>query len=203
LRRNEGVPGGLRNRVLTRPVASQGNYADILIQAGNLHPQSSHWQPGFILLMSGFLYVPAYSFIKRGGKTGVSRDRTKAEAFLADLRAGLSDAALQEKYGLSRGKFYFYKAAALDIIAKETGNCGRLKRKISGKNFVKDIRSGMDGESLMSKYDLTPREVQSCFRQIIKSGLMGPLELGNRLAMTTSQVREAFVEMGKAVRELD
>jgi len=33
--------------------------------------------------------------------------------------------------------------------------------------------------------------------------LMGPLELGNRLAMTTSQVREAFVEMGKAVKELD
>ena len=45
-----------------------------------------------------------------------------------------------------------------------------------------------------------------CFNhrwQIIKSGLMGPLELGNRLAMTTSQVSEAFVEMGKAVRELD
>jgi len=133
----------------------------------------------------------------------MSRDQTRAEAFLADVKTGLSDAALQEKYGLSRAKFYFCKAAALDIMARERRNCGRLKRKIDGRNFIKDIRSGMDGESLMSKYDLTPRELQSCFRQIIKSGLMGPLELGNRLAMTTSQVREAFVEMGKAVRELD
>lgn len=133
----------------------------------------------------------------------MSQNRARFEAFVADLKAGLADESLQEKYGISGEKFYLYKAAALDTIAKEKGDCGRLKRKISGKNFLQDIRSGMDAESLMTKYDLTPRELQSCFRQVIKSGLMGPLELGNRLAMTTSQVGEAFVEMGKAVRELD
>jgi len=137
-----------------------------------------------------------------GEGTEVIEDKTRIEAFVADLKAGLSDDALQEKYGLSGEKFYLYKAAALDMVAKERENCDRLKRKI-GKNLVNDIRSGMDTESLLTKYDLTPRELQSCFRQIIKSGLMGPLELGNRLAMTTSQVREAFVEMGKAVKELD
>lgn len=133
----------------------------------------------------------------------MGQDKKRAEAFLADVKAGLSDAALKEKYGLSRAKFYLYKAAALDIIAMEREACSKPKRKISGKKFVNDIRSGMDDEFLMIRYNLTTRELQSCFRQIIKSGLMGPLELGDRLAMTTSQVTEAFVEMGKAVRELD
>jgi uncharacterized protein (DUF433 family) len=132
-----------------------------------------------------------------------SRDRKRAQTLLADVKAGLTDDALQEKYDLSRERFYVFKAAALDFIAKERERLGEPARKVIGKRFIDDIRSGMDDQSLMVKYDLTPRELQVCFRQIIKWDLMGPLELGKRLAITTSQVREAFVEMGKAVRELN
>jgi hypothetical protein len=115
----------------------------------------------------------------------------------------MSDAALQEKYGLSREKFYLYKATALDIIAKEDSKKSERKIRISGKQLLKDIQSGMDDEALMIKYDLAPRQLQSAFRKIISAGLATPMELSHRLSITKSQVREAFVEVGKAIKELD
>ncbi len=127
----------------------------------------------------------------------------RAREFVADVRGGVSDEFLQSKYGLSSHKFYLYKATALDIIAKERGAKFRKQIEIKAKQFLVDIRSGMDDEALMIRYNLLPRQLQSVFRRIIDAGLITPLELSNRLQITKSQVREAFVEMGKAVRELD
>ncbi|HTY24537.1 MAG TPA: hypothetical protein VMC85_15475 [Desulfomonilaceae bacterium] len=131
------------------------------------------------------------------------QSNARAREFVADVRAGLNDAVLQSKYGLSRKKFYLYKATALDLIASEHAIRFRRQIEINAKQLLVDIRSGMDDEALMIKYRLLPRHLQSAFRQLIEAGLITPLELSNRLQITKSQVREAFVEMGKAVRELD
>ncbi len=127
----------------------------------------------------------------------------RAREFLSDVRAGVSDSILQRKYALPPKRFYVYKAMALDIIAKQSAEQSKDRRKINAKLFLADIRCGMDDDALMIKYDLLPRHLQNAFRQIINAGLITPLELSNRLKITKSQVREAFVEMGKAVRELD
>jgi hypothetical protein len=123
--------------------------------------------------------------------------------FVRDVRVGLSDAELQRKYGLPSNEFYLYKATALDIIAKKLAQESKNRIKINAKQFLVDIWSGMEDEALMVKYNLLPRHLQSAFRQIISAGLITPLELANRLKITKSQVQEAFVEMGKAVKELD
>ncbi|MGO9121452.1 MAG: hypothetical protein ACLQPD_28065 [Desulfomonilaceae bacterium] len=128
---------------------------------------------------------------------------TTASEFVRDVRFGLSDAALQGKYDIPSNKFYLYKATALDIIAEEDAQKPKNKIEIKAKQFLVDIWSGMDDEALMVKYNLLPRHLQSAFRQIINAGLISPLGLSNRLKITKSQVREAFVEMGKAIRELD
>ena len=128
---------------------------------------------------------------------------TRTRAFIQDVRDGLGDGALQFKYCLPSDKFYLYKATALDIIAKEDAQKSKNKIEINAKQFLVDIWSGMDDEALMVKHNLLPRHLQSAFRQIINAGLITPLELSNRLKITKSQVREAFVEMGKAIRELD
>jgi hypothetical protein len=127
----------------------------------------------------------------------------RARQFVEDVRARMSDDALQWKYGLESDKFYFYKASALDIIAKEVEQKSRSSTRISAEQFLADIRSGMDDEALMLRYHLIPRQLQSAFRQIINAGLVTPMELSRRLSITKSQVREAFVEMGKAIEELD
>jgi hypothetical protein len=133
----------------------------------------------------------------------VIRTGSRAHEFVEDVKAGMNDTALQMKYGLSSQKFYFYKATAMDIIARQRQETATNRRKISAKNILADIRSGMDDEQLMIKYDLLPRQLQSVLRQIINVGLATPMEMSKRLSITKSQVREAFVEMGKAVRELD
>ncbi len=126
----------------------------------------------------------------------------KALQFVADVRARQSDETLQKKYGFPGKKFYFYKAAALDIIAKENAQKAKHRIKINAKQFLIDIRSGIDDEALMIRYSLQPRQLQNAFRKIINAGLATPQELSRRLSITRSQVREAFVEVGKAVAEL-
>jgi hypothetical protein len=132
-----------------------------------------------------------------------SQSNMKAHQFVADVRAKMSDETLQKKYGFSSRKFYLYKASALDIIAKEDAQKPKRSIRISAKEFLTDIHSGMDDEALMIKYGLLPRQLQSAFRQIINAGLATPMELSKRLSITKSQVREAFVEVGKAIAELD
>ena len=126
-----------------------------------------------------------------------------AREFVADLQSGLPDEALRSKYGLSERKYYAYKAIALDIIAKKIASRVSQGRRISARQILTDLRSGLNDEELMAKYDLVPRQLQSVFRQLISAVLMTPMELSNRLSITKSQVREAFVEMGKAIKELD
>ncbi len=129
--------------------------------------------------------------------------QSRAQQFVNDVRAGMDDSDLQRKYDLSMEKFRFYKAAALDFIAQQRMSRPGPKRKINAQQVLADIKSGMDNDSLMEKYELNQRQLQSVFRQMIRAGLATALELSNRLSITKSQVREAFVEMGKAIRELD
>ncbi|HMK34928.1 MAG TPA: hypothetical protein VK463_07680 [Desulfomonilaceae bacterium] len=136
-------------------------------------------------------------------KRNIIAEGTRAHEFVQDVKAGMNDAALQTKYGLSSKKFYFYKATAMDIIAKQQQENAKSRRKISAKKVLGDIRSGMEDDQLMTKYDLSPRQLQTVLRQIINAGLATPMEMSGRLSITKSQVREAFVEMGKAIRELD
>ena len=131
-----------------------------------------------------------------------SKTSARARQFVADIRAKLSDERLQIKYGLASRKFYLYKAHAMDIIAKEEAQIVRRRIKINATAFLTDVRSGMNDETLMTRYRLRPRQLQSAFRQLINAGLATPMELSERLSITKSQVREAFVEMGKAIAEL-
>jgi hypothetical protein len=133
----------------------------------------------------------------------MKESQKRARQFVLDIRAGVTDPDLLRKYGLNPKKFYLYKASALDIIAKENKKDFRQKRRINPHHVIADIRCGFDDETLMTKYSLSSREFQSVLRQIIEAKLASALELSGRLSITKSQVMDAFVEMGKAIRELD
>ena len=75
--------------------------------------------------------------------------------------------------------------------------------RISVKEVLQDIRSGMDDEALMQKYNLSNRQVQRLFRKMIAEGFVSPLELANRLCVTKSQVTDVIDQMKRAVDELD
>ncbi len=115
----------------------------------------------------------------------------------------MPDEVLQEKYNLSGNEFLVAKASVLDFLKTIREKNARPVRQISAKGFLKDVTSGVEDHTLMAKYSLTQRELQKLFRQLIDARLVTPLELANRLEITKSQVAEAFVEMGKAIEELD
>jgi len=55
-----------------------------------------------------------------------------------------------------------------------------VKRKIKGKDFISDIRSGMNDSQLMDKYDLSLTGLQKIFRKLVDSGAMRMEELYGR-----------------------
>jgi len=130
-------------------------------------------------------------------KTPITRE------FVNDILAGMSDAELQEKHRLSVNDFYAYKATVLDFIAKRHSQTSKRRIEINATQFLTDLRSGLDDEALMIKYGLLPRQLQRAFRKMIKAGHITALEISGRLEITKSQVTKAFVEMGKAIKELD
>lgn len=74
--------------------------------------------------------------------------------------------------------------------------------KISANEVLNDIRSGVDDQSLMAKYNLSYRQLQGLFRKMIKAGYVTPLELAKRLCVTESQVTEVLGVIDKARNEL-
>jgi DNA-binding MarR family transcriptional regulator len=77
------------------------------------------------------------------------------------------------------------------------------KLQISAKEVLDDLRSGMDDKTFMGKYKLSYRQLQDLFRKMIKAGFVSPIELAERLCVTSSQVTEVIKQVEKSVKELD
>ena len=54
------------------------------------------------------------------------------------------------------------------------------KRKISGKQLLSDIKSGMSDAQLMAKHDLTPKGLQSALSKLVEAGLLNAASLRER-----------------------
>ncbi len=76
------------------------------------------------------------------------------------------------------------------------------KRKIKAREFVADLRCGLDDEALTAKYSLTRDQFHKLLRAAVDSGLLTTEELYSRISHSKTAVTRAFVEMQQAVREL-
>ncbi len=62
------------------------------------------------------------------------------------------------------------------------GSCPVAKKRISAKEAVADIRSGMDDSALMKKYNLLPDGLQSLFDKLVNAGFIDLAEMQRRLS---------------------
>lgn len=67
-----------------------------------------------------------------------------------------------------------------------------VKRKISAKKIIEDLRAGLNDDQLIEKYSLKPRTLQYIFRKMVQAGLMTDLEFYERSRLTESEVFRAF-----------
>jgi hypothetical protein len=66
------------------------------------------------------------------------------------------------------------------------------KRKIKAKEFLTDIRDGMDDEFLKEKYGLSTRGVLQVMNRLIWQGLMSASELAQRRSVATTVFLPTF-----------
>jgi hypothetical protein len=77
------------------------------------------------------------------------------------------------------------------------------KRRISAKEFLADLRSGLDDAALMRKYGLSEVGLGRVFDKLINANLTSLDELWNRSMISETQITRAFVEAQAAIDELD
>lgn len=71
---------------------------------------------------------------------------------------------------------------------------------IKGKEFVKDIRSGMVDFQLSEKYGLTVPDFDRVLGYLVDAGLITKGELQERQQLSDSQILRAFVESSEDIK---
>ncbi len=74
------------------------------------------------------------------------------------------------------------------------------KRKVKAREFVADLRSGMDDDALAGKYTLTRDQFHKLLRMAVDAGLITSDELYSRISHSKTAVTRAFLEIQEAVR---
>lgn len=131
----------------------------------------------------------------------VPKPRVKAAEAVRDIRSGMSDAELMEKYSLSsKGLESLFRKlvqageimqAELDqrLLGTHSSHYVDLdtlvqpsdaKCRITAVEAMEDIRSGMSDAALMKKYDMSVQGLSSLFRKLLLSGKMEQAELDRR-----------------------
>jgi predicted transcriptional regulator len=76
------------------------------------------------------------------------------------------------------------------------------KRRISAKQFVEDLRMGLDDAELMTKYNVSAVGLGRILDKLIEAELISMDELWSRSKVSETQVTKAFVEAQAAIDEL-
>ncbi len=113
--------------------------------------------------------------------------RISARAILADIEAGMADAALMEKYGLSVRSLPKVKSAVRKLTstpayeAEPTNGCPVSERiSISAKDFIKTFRATPDDFALMKRYSLSPELLKSVYEQLLAKRVLSEYEFHHR-----------------------
>jgi hypothetical protein len=78
-----------------------------------------------------------------------------------------------------------------------------VKRKVKATELVKDMRSGMDDNALMHKYELSERQLEMVFQKLIDADFITAVEMWERAKLSDTQITKAYVEAQKAIDELN
>ena len=109
------------------------------------------------------------------------KPRIKARDAVRDIRSGMTDSELMEKYGLSaKGlQSVFLKLLEAKAITHAEMNQRRaiyhditVVQQIDARDIVKDIRSGMTDSELLKKYDLSSEGLRFALQTLTDTEVM-------------------------------
>ncbi|MFH1118022.1 MAG: zinc ribbon domain-containing protein [Pseudomonadota bacterium] len=142
----------------------------------------------------------------------MAKPKIDAKQALEDIRSGMDDQTLMDKYAISaKGlESLFKKLIDLGVISRQEidqrssesfGNVSITNnlrgkeqparehgRSVNAQEAAGDIRSGMNDADLMEKYRLSSKGLQSLFGQLTEAGVVSQRELDERMPWTDSTV---------------
>ncbi len=74
--------------------------------------------------------------------------------------------------------------------------------RIKAKEFVQDVKSVMDDNSLMIKYGLSPDQLQRVFKQLIDMDLLSQDQIEVRAQLSESRITRAFLDVQSESKEI-
>ncbi len=77
------------------------------------------------------------------------------------------------------------------------------ERRIIAKEFVRDLRLGLDDGALMQKYRVSEVGLGRVLDKLIEADLLTVDELWSRSQLSDTRVTRAFVEAQEAIDEID
>jgi uncharacterized protein (DUF433 family) len=117
-----------------------------------------------------------------------------------DIRAGMTDSEMMEKYGLSAKGLHRLFSKLLDIEAITQSEMERRSacyhdtiviRQLDSGNMVDDLRSGMSDSELMNKYGLSAEGLRRAFQGMIDAKV---ITIDDLYATSPSHYDTVFVE---------
>ncbi len=130
---------------------------------------------------------------------------------LEDIRSGLDDIALMEKYALSGEAlqvvfeelladghlapsdledrtFVTYPSVVLNVRPSKSAETHAKKPVIDAADAMHCIKEGMDDAALMKRYELSARGLQSLLTKLVSAGAVSQADLEKRVAKSHSMV---------------
>ena len=110
----------------------------------------------------------------------------KAADILQDIKAGMVDSALMEKYRISSiglQKLYKQLIDAGLLRRHEERQIPRTKRTIKVKKIMTDIESGMGKSELMEKYDLSASMLERLCSKLLSQRALNPARIREELTL--------------------
>jgi hypothetical protein len=112
--------------------------------------------------------------------------RIKAGDAVRDIRAGMTDSELMEKYGLSAKGLHSLVLKLLEVKAITPAEIKQRRadyhdttviQQIDENDYIEDIRSGMPDSELMKKYGLSSDGLRRVFQTLIEANAISVGEL--------------------------
>jgi len=132
--------------------------------------------------------------------------KVKAREVVADIRSGMDDSALMEKYKLTpRGlQNLFDELGYLGYL--EQPECREVKparQRISAKAMVQDIRAGLSHAALAEKFKLSAKGLKRAFKKLAESGMIDPVEFREGISAEDTVILENIRELRRYYLDFD
>jgi hypothetical protein len=115
-----------------------------------------------------------------------TKPRIKASDAANDIRSGMADSEMMEKYGLSAKGLHSLFLKLLEVKAITQSELNRRRANyhdttiighMDSGSMAEDVRSGMSDSELMNKYSLSSEGLRRAFQTLLNAKLIAPDDL--------------------------